>query len=60
MEFPELLKKIASGFSGRQLKAVWNFQGWSRKNYVEHSGVVLVLGLKISVRCNTVLWNFYG
>ena len=27
---------------------------------MEYPGVVLVLGLKISVGCNSILWNFYS
>ena len=44
-----VIEEIASAFSGELIKS-----------NVEYSGVVLVLGLKISVGCNIVLWNFYG
>ena len=33
------------------------FWAWSRKNYVEFPGV-LVLGLQISEGCNTIMWSF--
>ena len=41
-------------FQGHQSNRVWNFQRWPRNNYVEFPGV-LVFGLGISDRCNTVL-----
>ena len=41
-------------FQGHQSNRAWNFQRWPRKNYVEFPGV-LVFGLGISDRCNTVL-----
>ena len=42
------IEETASGFSEDKLKNNLEFL------------VVLVLGLKISESCNTVLWSFYG
>ena len=56
MEFLGVLKKKHMEIPGGQLKKRWNFQGWSRKNHVECSRV-LVFGVGISKGCNTILWN---
>ena len=48
------------GYFRKKLQGVlktWNFQGWSRKNYVQFPWV-LVFGLGISKVCRTILWNF--
>ena len=47
------IEEIAKGISRGKLKTTWNFQGWSWKNHVEFSEV-MVLGLKISEKCNTI------
>ena len=49
------IEKIERGNSRSQLKKTWTFLGWSRKNHVEFSWV-LVFSLGISKWCNTVLW----
>ena len=57
------IEEIAKGIFRGKLKTTWNFQGWSWKNHVEFSEV-MVLGLKISEKCNTInfvdflAWSF--
>ena len=56
-------EEIAKGIFRGKLKTTWNFQGWSWKNHVEFSEV-MVLDLKISDKCNTInfvdflAWSF--
>ena len=57
MEFSEVLKKWQVDFPGVNWKQCGLFWAWSKKIYVEFPGV-LVLGLKISEGCNTIMWSF--
>ena len=57
MELSGVLKKEQVDFPGVNQKQCGIFWAWSRKNYVEFQGV-LVLGLKISEGCNTIMWSF--
>ena len=44
---------------GRRLR-IGNFQGYWRNSKGIFLGVSLVLGLKISEGCNTIMWKIYG
>ena len=57
MELSGVLKKEQVDFPGVNQKQCGIFWAWSRKIYVEFQGV-LVLGLKISEGCNTIMWSF--
>ena len=62
MEYSRKIKQTGGlkiwNFQGCWINSKWSFQMLS-KNNVEFPGV-LVLGLKISEGCNTILWSFYG
>ena len=57
MELSGVLKKYQVDFPGLNWKQCGLFWAWSKKNYVEFPGV-LVLGLEISEGCNTIYVEF--
>ena len=58
MDFPGVLKKQQVEFPGVDLKNV-EFPEVIEKKSCGISGLML-LGLKISEGCNTILWSFQG